>query len=380
MRDHRYQGGLWAALFLILLLPVLFWGSGDEYPRLALPVLGLKAAWPRAQARWQYYGQAGEVPCWLGGPLTEDQALTSPTPGKIAAIGSDGSILWIEESLAPFKALSNGHKLLVATDRGQVSSFQGERGVLWSESTNWPAQALALGAEGEAAVAQGPMLEGQANLLERVRLYKAGGELQLEQLLRNSSALTLVPSGADWLLSTVMLSQDQPQGQLLKLMPGQSEVKALWRSPDIIQALTVGPEGTAVAAGNRLHLIAPSGEAHDIQLKNPVPDLAWTKEGTLAVVEAGDSSLAAAHITLITTRGDQIWRRRLKGPCRSLAVRDEEILVADQNIVYSFSLKGDINWCYESSAPLQGLFPLAEKKEVVVTTVGNHLILLEPPD
>ncbi|HHT69943.1 MAG TPA: hypothetical protein GX016_00005, partial [Firmicutes bacterium] len=56
------------------------------------------------------------------------------------------------------------------------------------------------------------------------------------------------------------------------------------------------------------------------------------------------------------------------------------VLVADPNIVYSFSVDGDLNWCYESPAAIKGLYPLADEKEVVVTTYGNHLLLLEPPD
>jgi hypothetical protein len=380
VRDQRYQGGLWAALFLILVLPVLFWGSAGGSPRLSLPVIGLKTAWPRAEEVWQYFGQAGEIPCWLGGLLTENQLIAGDTPAKIVAIGSDGSILWTEESPVPFKAVSTGDRLLLATDQGQVSSFQADRGVVWSEATMWPIQALALDSKGQAAVAQGPMLEGQVNLLERVRLYNLAGELQSEQLLRNSSALNLVPDAGNWLLSIVLLSSDTPQGQILRLTPGGSEAKVLWRSPDIIQALAVGTEGIAAGAGNRVHIMDRRDQTHDILLKNSVPDVSWVTNNMLAIVEAGDLPQAAAHIALISTRGDKIWRRRLKGPCRSLAIRGEEILAADPNIVYSFSLQGDINWCYESPTLLEGIYPLAEKKEVVVTTAGNHLLLLEPPD
>ncbi|MGI6129592.1 MAG: PQQ-binding-like beta-propeller repeat protein [bacterium] len=380
MRDHRYQGGLWAALFIILLLPFLFLDAGSGNPRLARPVLGLRSTWPRAQEVWQYFGQAGELTCWLGGPLTKSQLLAGDDSDKVVAIASDGSVLWTEESSASFKAVSDGCQLLLATDKGQVSSFEAKQGIQWSESSKWPVQALAVGCEGRAAVAQGPMVEGDANLLERVRLYEAGGGLISEHLLRNSSALTLIPGTNGWFLSTVMLVQDQPQGQLLQLTPGKPEAKALWRSPDIIQAFAVGTHSIAAAVGNKVYIVSTSGEVSDFELKGQVPDVVWVDNETLAVVEAGDSPLAVAYITLASTGGNKLWRKGLKGPCRSLAVRDEEILVADPNIVYSFSLEGDVNWCYESSTPLQGIFPLADRKEVVVTTVGNHLILLEPPN
>ena len=48
MRDQRYQGGLWAALFLILVLPVLL-GFSWQNPRLSLPVGALKVLYPELE-------------------------------------------------------------------------------------------------------------------------------------------------------------------------------------------------------------------------------------------------------------------------------------------------------------------------------------------
>lgn len=380
MHEQRYQGGLWVALFLILLLPFFFLRTGSGYLTPAMPVLGLKASLPRAQLAWEYYGQAGHVPCWAGGGLVKKQLIMGDAPAVLVALAADGAVLWQEETFAPFKAISNGRQILLAADNGQVSEFSCEQGLLWSEATGWVTQALTLASEGEVAVAQGPVLENESNLLERVRLYSAQGELLAEHRLRNSSALCIVDTPGAWLVSSVILAQDQPRGQLLRLTASQTETQTLWHSEDMIHALVAGNQGVATAAGNKVHIVPLEGTAYDIQLKNTVLDLAWGPDEFLAVIQAGDSPLAPGYVALLTGSGDIIWQRRLRGPCRALAVRGDEVLTADNSTVYAYSIKGDINWCYESKAPLQGIYPLADKKEVVVTTVGKHLLLLEPPD
>lgn len=380
VHDQRYQGGLWAALFLILLLPFLFLRSGMGSTALTLPVLGLKASIPRAQPVWEYYGQADRIPCWLGGKLTKQQLISEDNPSVLVALDAAGAVLWEEENDAKFKAVSDGENMVLATDSGQVTVFASEQGVRWSEATGWAVQALALATEGEVAIAQGPVLEGPSNLLERVRLYSSQGELLHEHLLRNNSVILLLPTQEAWVLSSVTLAEDQPRGQLIGLTAELTEATTLWHSREIIHALAVGDRGIAAAAGNNISIFPFDDEDYRIELKDPVSDLAWTPGGELAVIQAGDSPLAPAKLTLLSAGGEKIWQRRLKSSARALAVRHEEVLAADQNIVYSFSLSGDTNWCYESPTPVRGLYPLAEKKEVVVTTMGNHLLLLEPPD
>lgn len=381
VQDHRYQGGLWAALFLILLLPFLFIRSGVGHPTLSLPVWGLKASLPRARLVWEYYGQADHIPCWLGGELIQQQLITEAAPGMLAAVAADGAVLWTEEAPGPFKVLSDGRQLLLAADSGQVTKFISEQGVLWSEATGWDVQALALAPDGKLALAQGPVLEEQSNLLERVRLYSPDGDLLAEHIFRNNSVIRLAAASKDnWVVSTVTLTAETPQGQLARLTTEPGSTRLLWQSADIIHALAVGTRGLAAAAGDKVYVAPWDSEPYTIQPKHPAADLAWTPGEALAVIQAGDSPLAPARLILMTTGGERIWQRRLKGSCRALVVRGDEVLVADPNIVYSFSVDGDLNWCYESPAAIKGLYPLADEKEVVVTTYGNHLLLLEPPD
>lgn len=377
--NHRYQGGLWAALFLILLLPLLFIKSGIGHPLFNLPVRRLSGSLPRARLVWEYYGKDNHIPCWLGGKLVTQQQITADASGTLVAVDADGTTLWKEEITDPFTAASDGRQLILAPKNGQVMKVVPDRGVLWSEATGWETQFLVLSAEGMIALAQGPIVEEQANLLERVRFYSDEGEFLVEHAFRNNSIIRMAFKPARLAVSSINLAGEMPQGQVFDLAPDSTDCKLLWKDREIVHALAVGNSKMAAAAEDKIFLVDQSGKSHIIKLGQRVADLAWAGDEKLAVAKGGDLPSAAGQVVLISTDGEQKWQQRLKGACRFLVAREDEILAADANIVYSYSIRGDLNWCYESPAIIKGLYPQVKDPKVVVASGENHLQLIEPP-
>ena len=376
--DQRYRGGFWAALFLILLLPLLFVGSGRNFPGLGLPVRGLRGSVPKARLVWEFYGGKDQIPVWLGGPLAKQQPVTEDSPGVLVAVAADGNGLWSEKMSTPFTAISDGEQLIVASKTGQLTKFIPTQGALWSVNSDWETQTLVLALDGQIVVAQGPILEGQSNLLERVCIYDANGNLVAEHVFRNNSVIDLDISADNVFVSTINLAQDVPSRQLFSLAVESAATQLLWQNEEIIFTMAAGSGGIAAAAGDIIYLSPAEGEDSTIKMDYPVTQLAWAPGGMLTAIEVGTKPTAAT-LLLMESNGKRCWQQSLKGDFRALVVRGDEIIAADSHVVYCYSGQGNLKWCYQSPAAIKGLHPLAAGKRVVVTTMGNHLLLLEPP-
>ena len=379
MASERHVSGLWAALFIILLLPFLFLRQGGESLLLNAPALGLPASLPRADVVWEYQGGPQEAPLWLGGPLLGCQIVLRESAGTLVAVSVEGSALWREEAGAGPPAVTGGREVLFAAPGGGVVKRGGKNGVSWADHSDWPVQLLTLAPDGRAAVVEGPLAEGSANLMERVRLYAPDGSMLGEYVLRNASALKIEPAGEGWFLSTIGLSSTPRGARLLALTREGRSARTLWEQEEVIQAVAHHPAGMAAASGRRLKFFPQVGTGWEVELANPVSHLAFTADGCLLAVEAGGSGAAPARLTLLTSQGKKAWQRRLRGPCRGLFSRGGTVLVADTRLVYALDGEGRLQWCYEAPAPIAGFAPLAAGDEVVVATEGQRLILITPP-
>jgi len=378
LASERHVGGLWAALFIILLLPLLFLRQGGESLSLRAPALGLPASLPRAGVIWEYQAGPEEVPLWLGGPLLSSQAVLRESAGALVAISVEGSVLWREEAGKGPAAVTSGREVLFAGPGGDVVK-RGRDRASWTAHSNWPPQLLSLAPDGRAAVVEGPVAEESANLMERIRFYAPDGSILGEHVLGNASALKIEAAGEGWFLSTIGLGSTPRSARLFVLTRDGQSARALWEQEEVIQAVAYHPTGTAAASGRRLKFFPQAGTGWEVELANPVSHLAFTADGQLLAVEAGSSGAAPARLTLFTSQGKRPWQRRLNGPCRGLFSRGDAVLVADERAVYGLDSAGRLTWVYESPDPVAGFAPLAGREEVVVLTQGNRLILVAPP-
>lgn len=379
MPSERSNSGLWAALFIILLLPLLFLRQGGQSISLSAPHLGLPPSLPRARTVWDYQAGAREVPVWLGGALLGQQAAEGAAPAVLVAVSAQGEVLWREEVSQGFTAVTNGREVLVADQGGRLLLLNARGAPVWAQPSACPAQVLALSPRGHAAAAEGPLAEAPGNLLERVRFYDRSGTALGEYPLRNSSALALLPSADGWLLSTVALGSRETESTLAALNEDGTRFRTFGRSADLIQAVASGPEGVAAAGGRRVQIFLRTGEAKELSFTNPVSHLAWAADGRLLVVEGGGSGAAPARLSLLGPDTRRVWQRRLRGPCRGLYSRTGLILVADTSLVYALTPEGDLKWCYEAPATVKTLAPLAESAGLVVELERGRLQLVEPP-
>lgn len=377
MASERHVGGLWAALFIILLLPFLFLRQGGESLSLRAPALGLPSPLPRARVIWEYQAGPEEVPLWLGGPLLGCQPVLRQSAKALVAVSLEGGRLWREQA-GKSLAATNGREMLFVAPGGELVK-KGEDGVFWATHSDWPVQLLTLARDGRAAVVEGPVVEGSTNLMERIRLYAPDGSVLGEHVLKNASALKIEPAAEGWFLSAIGLGSTPHGARLLVLTRDGQNARTLWEQEEVIQAVAYHPAGTAAASGRRLKFFPSAGTGWELELTNPISHLAFTADGQLLAVEAGSSGAAPARLTLFTSQGKRAWQRRLRGPCRGLFSRGDTVLVADQRVVYGLDAAGHLEWGYEAPDPIAGLSPLAAQDEVVVVTEGNRLILVAPP-
>lgn len=379
LASDRHKSGLWAALFIILLLPFLFLRQGGGSLSLLAPALNLSSAVPRATVLWDYQGGRDEVPLWLGGPLLGAVSKDAGNAATLVALGLDGGVLFREEFAGGFQVVTNGQAALLRAESGRVTLLGKSGAPLWADPSDWPVQTLALAPDGRAAVVQGPLTEGAGNLIERVRFYHKDGRVAGEYLLRNASALKVIPSEEDWLLSIVGLGTGVTKARLIRFTASTARAEELWRAPELIRTLAVSASAVAAASGQTVRLLWADGRSRDIEFVNPVSHLFWTAAGQLVMAESGASSAAPGRVTLLVPTGKKLWQRRLRGPCRGLLVRADEVLVADTHQVYALDLAGRLKWCYQSSLPLESLAPLAGRNEVILHAEGDRLLLIQPP-
>jgi hypothetical protein len=371
------KSGLWAALFIILLLPFLFLRQGAGSLSLAAPRLGLPASIPRANVLWDFQGSETELPVWLGGPLLGSQYLAAMSPTTLVALDQEGKPLWREEVPSGFKVQNNGKELLLALSSGQITLFDAA-GVVWGRPSVWPAEALALASDGRAAVVRGPVLEGTGSLIEEVSFFTPSGAVIGEQVLRNTSSLKLTPAASGWLIATVGLGSRDTKARLSLLTDKGERAREIWSSPELIQTFSAQGEWIAAAGGSLVHLSLSEGESHDLELTNPASHLAWTQDGNLLVAESGGTASAPSRVTLLAPTGKKLWQRRLRGPCRGLFIREDTVLVADNEFVYALGRNGKPVWCYEAPINIEHLLPLAVGDQVLLQLDSNRLLLLVP--